>query len=112
MHVPAGAGCQPRFDLRMLVTAVVVDDAVHVEFGRDSLVDFAQERQEFLMSMARFAGGEYGAIEHVQCGKQRGSTVTNIVVRDAFDVAETHRHHGLRMLQCVEPSAGLVCRVL
>lgn len=30
MHVPAGAGCQPRFDLRMFVIAIVVDDAVHV----------------------------------------------------------------------------------
>lgn len=99
MHVPAGAGCQPRLDLRMLVTAVVVHDAVHVEIGRDGLVDFAQERQEFLMSMARFAGGEYGAVEYVQCGKQRDGTVTNIVVRDAFGVTETHWQHGLRTLE-------------
>src|ERR1700727_3016228 len=70
MHVPAGMGCQPRLDLRMLVATVVVDDAVHVKVGRHCLVDFTQERQELLMPMTRLAGGEHCAIEYVQGGEQ------------------------------------------
>ena len=85
MHMPAGACRQPRLDLRMLVTAVVVDDAVHVEFGWHGLVDFAQERQEFLMSMTRLAGSEHGAIEHIQGGKQRRGAMTDVIVGDAFN---------------------------
>lgn len=68
MHVPAGLCCEPRLDLGMLVTAIVVHDAVHVEFSRYGLVDFAQKRQELLMPMARLAGGEHCAIEYVQGG--------------------------------------------
>jgi hypothetical protein len=55
MHMPARLCCQPRLDLGMLVTAIVVHDAVHVEIGWHRLVDLAQERQELLMPVARFA---------------------------------------------------------
>lgn len=99
MHVPAGACRQPRLDLRMLVTAVVVDDAMHVELGRDGFVDFTQKRQKFLMPVTWLASCKHRAVEHVQSGKQRGDTVTNVIVRDAFDVAEAHRQHGLRALE-------------
>jgi hypothetical protein len=56
----------------MLVGAVVVDDAVHVEPGRHRLVDFAQKRQEFLVPVTRLAGSEHHrAVEHIQAREQR-----------------------------------------
>lgn len=99
MYVLAGAGCQPRLDLRMLVTDAIVHDAAHFEISRDSLVDFAQERLEFLMSTAPFADGNHRAVEHVQCGKQRSGSMTQKIVRGAFDSAETHRQPELRTLE-------------
>lgn len=51
------------------------------------------------MPVARLAGSEHGTVEHVQCSEQRGCAVTNIIVRDAFDVAEAHRQHGLRAFE-------------
>jgi hypothetical protein len=64
---------------------------VDFKFSRYCLVDFARKRQEFLMSGTRLAGDQYCAIELIQGGEQRGGAVANVVVRDAFDVAETHR---------------------
>ncbi|WP_150623618.1 hypothetical protein [Pandoraea horticolens] len=55
------------------MTAVVVHDAVPVEISRDSLVDFAQERQEFLLSMARLAVA-YFVIESVDALIQKSET--------------------------------------
>src|ERR1700722_16483027 len=51
------------------------------------------------MPMTRLAGGEHCAIEYVQGGEQVGGAGTNEVVRDAFDVAESHRQHGLRAIE-------------
>src|ERR1700722_2841484 len=51
------------------------------------------------MPMTRLAGGEHCAIEYVQGGEQVGGAGTNEVVRDAFDVAESHRQHGLRAFE-------------
>lgn len=47
------------------------------------------------MPMTRLAGGEHCAIEYVQSREQCRGAVANVVVRDAFDIAEAHRQHGL-----------------
>lgn len=99
MHMSARACRQPCLDLRMLVTAVVVDDAVHIEFGRHGLVDFTQERQEFPISMTALAGSEHDAIDDIQGGKQRRGAMTDVIVSDAFNVAETHRQYGSGALE-------------
>ena len=55
VRMPARMRGQPGVDLRMLVAAVVVDDAMYVQVGGDGLVDFEQESQELLMPMPRLA---------------------------------------------------------
>ena len=99
VHVPARACRQPRLDLGMVVRGVVVADAVDVQISGHGLLDLAQEGQELLMPMARLAGSQHRAIEHVQRGKQRGRAVTLVVMGDALDVAKAHGEHRLRALQ-------------
>jgi len=56
-------------------------------------------RNALLVAMARFALREHRPVEHVERREQRRRAVTNIVVRDAFDVAPAQRQHGLRVLE-------------
>src|ERR1700692_2507587 len=84
MHVPSRPSGQPCLDLGVLVTTVIVHDAVHVEFGRNRRVYFTQELQKLLVPVTRLAGGQYCAIKHIQGGEQRGGAVTDIVVRDTL----------------------------
>lgn len=95
VHVPARPCAQPGLDLRMTVCGVVVADAVNVQLSRYGLVDLAQEGQELLVSVARLAGGQHGAVENVQGSKQRSRAVALVVVGDALDVAKPHGQHGL-----------------
>lgn len=97
--MPARPTCEPRLDLRMAVGGTVVDDAVDVQLGGYGVVDLAQEGQEFLVSVARFAGSEHCAIEHVQRREPRGRSVALVVVGYALDIAESNGQHRLRALQ-------------
>jgi hypothetical protein len=54
MHVPSRPSGQPCLDL-VLVTTVVINDAVRVEFGRNRLVDLTQKRQKLLVPVTRLA---------------------------------------------------------
>lgn len=55
MKMPARPGGQPGFHLCMLVRRVVVADEMNVQIRRHRRFDGAQEGQEFLMAVARFA---------------------------------------------------------
>src|SRR5882757_3257220 len=55
VHVPAWPTRQPSLDLGVTVSSVVVDDAMNVQLAGNGLVDLAQERQELLMAVTRFA---------------------------------------------------------
>lgn len=72
---------------------------MHVQLLRHGFVDLAQERQKLLMAVARFAAGQYLAIEHIERCKQRRRSMADVVMRDAFDVAQSHRQHGLCAFQ-------------
>ena len=83
----AWAGGEPAFDLGMLVGAVVVDDEVEIEVWAHAGVDVLEEAQKLLVAMPRLALGDDLAGGHVQGGKEVGGTVTDVAMRDAFDVA-------------------------
>lgn len=63
MNVPARPLGQPRFDLRMLVGAVVIDDQMNIELRWYRGFDTAQEGEEFLMTVPRLAVGEHFTAE-------------------------------------------------
>ena len=83
----------------MFVAGVIVHDQVQIEFGRYIAVDVLEETKEFLMTVALlttvddFSGGD------VQGRKQGRRSMPDIVVRDAFHIAQSHRQHGLGSLQ-------------
>ena len=55
VNVPTRPAGEPSSDLGMLVAGVVVDDEMDVELVRHIGLDVAQESEELLMTMARFA---------------------------------------------------------
>src|SRR5580698_10221994 len=83
----------------MLVRCVIIDNEMNVQLRRNTLVQAPEKREKLLMPMSRFTFREYRASRDIQRRKQRGCPVTNIVMRDAFDVA---KHHGQDLLRPVE----------
>jgi hypothetical protein len=90
---------QPRADVGVFVSGVVVNDQVHIEVGRNLCVDVAQKAQKLLVPMARLALGDDAAVGHVERRKQGRGAVPIVVVGDAFDIAEPHRQHRLTALE-------------
>ncbi len=68
---------------------VVVDDEMDVELLGDGSLDVAQELQELLLTMAAFALREHLTRGDVESREQSGGPVSDIVVRDPFDVAQS-----------------------
>ena len=99
MHVVSGTASQPGVDLGVFVGSVVVDDEMDIEVLGHVGVDVAQEGEELLVPMASLALCEHLACGHVQGGEQRGGAVADIIVRDAFDIAQSHGQHRLGALQ-------------
>ena len=95
----AWPGGEPAFDLGMLVGAVVVDDEVDIEAGGHAGVNVLEEAQKLLVAMPRLALGDDLAGGHVQGGKEVGGTVTDVAMRDAFDVSEPEGQERLGSLQ-------------
>ena len=99
VDMPARPLGQPSFDPRVLVRAVVVYDEMDIQPCRNVTFDPAQESQELLMPMARLAIGQHRSVEYVQSSKQRGRTMTFVVVGDSLGVAEPQRQHRLGALE-------------
>ncbi len=99
VQMPSRALRQPRFDLGVLVSAIVVYDHMQVQILWHGLLDGAQKTQEFLMAMPRLALRDDVAGEDIKGCKQRGRAVPDIVVGQAFDVPQAKRQHRLSALQ-------------
>ena len=72
---------------------------MHVQRLGDVAVDVAQERQKLLMPVASLALGQHLAAGDVQGREQGGGSMPDVVVGDAFDIAQSHRQHRLSALQ-------------
>jgi hypothetical protein len=99
MDVEARAGGEPATDLGMLVGGVVVDDQVDVERLGDGSLDVAEELQELLVAMPALALREHLARGDVERREQRRGAVMDVVVGDAFDVADAQRQQRLRAVE-------------
>ena len=66
MHVEARPLCQPGAHLGMLVGGVIVHYQVDIQFGGNTGLQAAQERQELLMTMAGLALGKDGTRSNVE----------------------------------------------
>src|SRR5665213_3549133 len=85
----------PGPDLGVFVDGIIVDDQVGVEVGRDTRLDELEEAQELLMPVAGAALRKNLAIGDVQGREQCRGAMANVIVGDAFEIAETERQAGL-----------------
>lgn len=99
VYVPVRAPGEPVPDLGCLMGAVVVHDQVNVQAIRNVGFDGFEEFEELLLPVAAMTGTDNFACRHVQGGKQRGRTVTDVIVASAFGVA---RRHGQERLGAVQ----------
>ena len=99
VQVEAGPFREPGADFRMLMGRVVVHNQVHVQFGLEARFDVAQERQELLVSVAWLTLADDRAIGDVEGGEQGGGAMPEIIVGDAFHIAEPHGQDRLAAFQ-------------
>ena len=90
---------EPGFDFGVLVGGVVVDDQMDIEIVGHVGIDVTQEREEFLVSVAFLALADDLAAGDVQGGEQRCGAVSDVIMRDTFDIAQAHGQHGLGAIQ-------------
>ena len=93
MNLKSRPLCQPESDLGMLVSGIVVDDEMDRKILGYGLIDALKESKKLLMAMAWFAFGEDSPGGDVERGKESGGAMTNVVMSDAFHVAQAHRQH-------------------
>ena len=83
-------GCKPPFDVGVFMRRVVVQHEVDSQVGRHVGIDLFQKLEIFLMTMATLAGREHLACGNIECSKQGGGAMADVVVRHSFDIAEPH----------------------
>ena len=95
MHMIVRSARQPGPDRRRFMGGVVVHDDVDVEAIGNVSVDSLEEVQKFgrAVPLVAFADDEAGG--DVECGKQRGRTMTDIGVGSALRHTGHHRQNRL-----------------
>ena len=99
IHVEARPLCQPGAHLGMLVGGVIVHYQVDMQFGGNTGLHAAQERQELLMAMTGLALGKDGTRSNVESRKERRGAMADIVVGDALNITQAHGQHRLGAVQ-------------
>jgi len=102
MHLKPRVRRQPAKHAGMLVRRVVIHDQVQGEPGRRLGIDLTQEAQVLLVAMAALALTEDRAGDQVECCKQGGGAMTDVVVSHAFHVAQAHGKQGLGAFQSLD----------
>jgi hypothetical protein len=77
---------------------------MNVEFIGHVGFDVPKEGEELLMSMPGLALADDGARSDIQSGEQCCRPVAEIIMRHAFDIAETHGQDGLTTLSSLDLS--------
>ncbi|PNP96828.1 hypothetical protein A8G00_22825 [Sphingobium sp. SA916] len=70
-----------------------------VEIRWDIHLNVLEETQKFLVSVTGAALSENLTVCDVERGKQGGGPVSDVIVRDAFEIAQTERQNGLGAFQ-------------
>jgi hypothetical protein len=95
MDAVARMGCEPLFDVSVLMRRVVVHDQMNIELSRNGAIDMLQEFDELFMSVTGQAALDDFPRERVEGGEQRRGPVSSVVVRlprrDAFPQRQDRR---------------------
>jgi len=81
VYVKARMAREPGAHRGGFVGSVVVHDQMHIQGGGNRRLNGPQELQKFLAAMAPMQLADHLAGGDIQCGKQRGRTMAQVVVR-------------------------------
>src|SRR3984893_3213636 len=95
----AGMGFEPALYGWSLMRRIIVNDEMEIETGGGLPVDQSEKAQELAMSMARHAGPDNLAIQHVQRCEQGGGAIAFVIVGHGTG---TPLLHGQSRLSAVE----------
>ncbi len=93
---------RPALNRRVFVGGIVVDDKVKLFVGGRLVINETQELQPFLMAMTLHASGHHTAVEGVESGKQRGSSMPLVIVRHRMGTALFHRQARLGTVKSLD----------
>ncbi|OPY76458.1 MAG: hypothetical protein A4E65_03168 [Syntrophorhabdus sp. PtaU1.Bin153] len=68
------------------------------QIGRDIGIHCLEETEIFLMAMSALTGSQDLSCSDIQCRKKGRGAMTNVVMRDTFDIPESHRQNWLRAI--------------
>ena len=90
---------QPPADQGRLMRAIVVEDQMHVQTGRDAGFDGVQELPEFSGTMSLMQLPNDAARLHFQRSEERGRAMAAVVMRATLDLPRAHRQQRARAIQ-------------
>lgn len=90
---------QPRQDIGMFVSGVVVGDGVNDFPGRHIPLDCVEEANEFLMPMLLHAAPDDGSVKDIEGGKERCRAVALVVMRHCSTLARLDRQARLSAVE-------------
>ena len=82
MRLVSGMPREPSLHVKLCVGSVVVQDHVHIEFFRNTLLYPAKEDEELLMAMPVVELRHDRSIEYVECGKEVNRPVPLIFLEE------------------------------
>ena len=101
MHMEPGVPFQPILHLFMFVRGIVVYDHVDIQAGRRLLVNLVEELDPFLMAVFVHACRDHLPRDHFNGRKERGRSVSLVVVRHRCTAPLLDRQFRLRSVECL-----------
>lgn len=99
MHVIAWPFGQPFLYLRVFVCSIVIQYEMDIEFGLDRPLNPIEKPEKLLMPVACLALTDHRSFKNVESGKQRGRSMTLIIVCLALWQTRSQRKYRLGAIQ-------------
>ena len=99
VQMKARVANKPSANGSVLVCAIVVQDHMDVELGRDTLVDKLEELQKLLVTVPSIAFPDHFAACHIKGSEEAGNAMAVVVVSPTLALARPHRQQRLGTLE-------------
>lgn len=96
VEMEAWALQQPPADHGRRMRAIVVEDQMYIQAGRDAGLDGVHELTEFSGTMSLMQFPDDAARPHFQGREERGRAMAAVVMRPTLNLPRTHRQQGAR----------------
>jgi hypothetical protein len=99
MRVVSRMVLEPLLDLRMFVSAIVVEDKVNLSALGCRSLDAVKELQKLGMSVSRLARTDHTPIQDVERREESRRPMPNVIVRVPLRATRSHRKRRLAAIQ-------------